>query len=747
MMKTRLLEHRMTTAYIVGLIVIGILASVSTYVMYRVVDSESIASQIYDNLSAQQNRVQRIALLTVAIAERESESNAPKLKEELKLETLELLTNHRQLVDDLREKMGFKWSLTQGTQKDRAKFRSYQALDRELKNFAANAKYLGRLDDMPTEMDDMAVKVVLQKANSQLMTMLADLHEGYQASHESKKSRYRQVLGLNLGILLLVLILEGLFLFRPLVKIIKREHDAIIAAKEKADTANKVKTEFLANVSHEIRTPLTAIIGFSDMILSDSKLDSDLRQKNNTIRQSAVFLKTMIDDFLDFTKAHESHIDFHVESVRLEAVLQEVSSILSVRCQEKKLSFAIVYENSIPTFLKCDTNRLKQILFNLIGNAIKFTIKGGITVTVAYDLQDPGLTIKIIDTGVGISNQDRDRIFGRFVQVDSSMTRTETGSGIGLSLSQLICRAWGGSLVLADTSPQGSTFKVNLPLKPDGDSRTKCFEVVKDDRHDHLSKENIANFLKDVRILIVEDGKENREIYSYFLGHAGASIDLAENGQIGLDKARTSSYDVILMDIQMPIMDGYTAAAEIIKAGIQVPIIALTAHALKSEQEKCAALGFSDYLAKPVAIPTLLDKIADWSNRVQSLAQPNPAKDGTGSTQTGPTKVLSIYHHDEMYQPMIVKFCSNLAERERQILATREANDWSQLEKLAHKIKGAGASYGYRELSEISGRIESLAKKIASQPSADAIADIDKVIVTFISLLRDIELGADELVS
>ena len=382
-------------------------------------------------------------------------------------------------------------------------------------------------------------------------------------------------------------------------------------AKDEAERANQLKSAFLANMSHEIRTPLGAMLGFSDL-LKDPTL-SELERANyvDIISRNGEQLSFIINDILDLSKVEAGHLTLEFEDVSPAKVGEEVISLLSVKANEKELALSFECDPTTPALITTDEVRLRQILVNLVGNALKFTRAGSVKIKsygIALDGKKPmALGFEITDTGIGISPAQKELLFERFVQADGSMTRRFGGTGLGLALSRRLARSLGGDVtILKSEVGQGTTFKVMVTDQPEKREKSTTAFDIKTKNKAVLTE----NMLQDVRVLIVDDSADNQELLSTFLIKYGASVDSAENGLVGYKKAMTDQFDVVLMDIQMPEMDGYTATQKLRAAGFHKPIIALTAHAMSEVRKKCLNVGCSDHLSKPINSADLVTTVA-----------------------------------------------------------------------------------------------------------------------------------------
>ncbi len=393
---------------------------------------------------------------------------------------------------------------------------------------------------------------------------------------------------------------------------LKEAERALIAAKERAEAADHAKSEFLAVMSHEMRTPLNAVLGFSDLLLTTTSLDAQQITWLSSICTSSEALLTLINDILDFSKIEAGRFTLHPEPVLLLPLLNEVADIFAPRAAEKGLVFNLETHPGLPETITIDRLRLRQILLNLIGNAVKFTTQGSVTVSVsaAPDATNPDqgvLAFSVADTGIGIPSDRRDRLFKPFSQVDSSTTRNYGGTGLGLAISDRIVRMLGGEIILESTPGKGSVFSFTINA---AFSQSENAPIPLP-----LPEPAPASPVRTLRILVAEDHPINRELISLILESRGYTPDLAENGRLALEAALRQPYDLVLMDLQMPVMDGFQASREILSqvgAHKRPTIYALTANVYPEDRQRAAEAGMLGFLAKPVntqELFTVIDSI------------------------------------------------------------------------------------------------------------------------------------------
>lgn len=501
----------------------------------------------------------------------------------------------------------------------------------------------------------------------------------------------------------------------------------------------------VANMSHEIRTPINAILGFTELLQkgADEGKEEERQDYLETIASSGRHLLGLINDILDLSKIESGQMD--IERVRCSPhnIIAEVVSVLRVKANEKQLSLDYEWAGPLPESVETDPGRLAQMLMNLVSNSIKFTQMGGVHIVARLD-ETAGrkcLCIDVIDSGIGISEDRLQAVFDPFVQADNTVTKRFGGTGLGLPISKKLAVALGGDLEVRSVPGEGSTFTIRIDPGPlDGvrliESAGREINMA---RSNARSKGEVGQ-LPECQILVVDDGATNRKLIRLLLTRAGATVFLAENGQIGCELAMKHRFDAILMDMQMPVLDGYRATAKLRAAGMTLPIIALTAHAMSDAERKCREAGCSGYLTKPIngdlLLSTLFETLSSSNSEVVSTEpidvnnrdEAESLEAEVPSLQPSESPEVPIYSSlptdDEDFLEIVIEFIDRARERISELQACWKSRELESVVEIAHWFKGSGGTAGFAELTEPARQLEQLAREEQVEQIDSALTDL-----------------------
>ena len=515
----------------------------------------------------------------------------------------------------------------------------------------------------------------------------------------------------------------------------KQSQRALLEATEAAALANQAKGEFLANMSHEIRAPMNGVIGMTELML-DTSLSEVQREYAETIRDSAGALLVVINDILDFSKVEAGKLDLEHIHFHIRDLVSDVTRMLSIQAAAKGVAVTIDLDANLPDVLQGDPGRLRQILINLGGNAVKFTEAGRVGIAVrlvSRNERHVQLRIEVQDTGIGIPEQRVAQLFKPFMQVDASTTRKFGGTGLGLSISRRLVELMGGEMGVASTLGAGSTFWFTLRLA-----------IAEAQWHSTTTLPPQTTVSRNHLILVAEDNVVNQKVVLATLARLGYSAELVSNGSEAVAQWRSGRFDLILMDCQMPVLDGYQATREIRRqeaSGQRIPILALTAHAMKGAEAECAEAGMDGHLTKPLDRKELQAALTRFLNTAAAHnAEASKSPPGAVDMNRPPVDLqalrILVEGDPDFERELIGDYIATGSKSLQQILEAIHSNDLHTVAEAAHSLKGASASMHAVASSSLANRVEQAAKQGAVQDIPGLVAELQAEVARAIEFLR-----------
>jgi PAS domain S-box-containing protein len=529
----------------------------------------------------------------------------------------------------------------------------------------------------------------------------------------------------------------------------KKISKELMAAKIAAGAAELAKSTFLAHMSHEIRTPLGIILGHAEMFQADPEMRIEHRLSADAINRNGKMLLASVDDILAHAQVDSTGMEFDITTINTVSFIDGNFESLRLLAAKKNLRFEVTVGTNLPKKFHSNVKKLQQVVANVVGNAIKFTEQGCISIHISTrtDCNSKNLlVISVKDSGSGIPLASQNQIFEPFTQGETFLNRRFWGSGLGLSLSRDFAKSLGGNVVLKESNiGVGSIFEITIATIDSSlprtffrsNSRMGKLRMTRDLKFSILGTQPVVSRIDGLRILVAEDFPDSRELIYMMLTRAGAKVEVADNGAEAVEMAVRKHFDIILMDIQMPIMTGWEAATALRLKGYQQPILALTAHARSAELETCVTSGCDGYLLKPFQMANLIQTIAA---QVSKNVRPHPntrenqmpsRTEHPGDQDSSATQPLlsTLDSSDQMYKKLVPKFVGTLQEKLDDLRRAFEEANWTGISSVAHQLKGAGGGYGFPVITEFAGNIEGLAlgAPVDSEKVKSAIDELAKV--------------------
>ncbi|MGV6826787.1 MAG: ATP-binding protein [bacterium] len=499
-----------------------------------------------------------------------------------------------------------------------------------------------------------------------------------------------------------------------------RELTQSVNDRDQVLAANKAKSAFLANMSHEIRTPLTAMLGYAESLYRFRNHSVEERMHAlKTIVKNGNHLLAIINDNLDVSKIEADKLDVDIEELSPFQVLEDVTGLMEVKARKKQLRFIVQHHFPLPGTINSSALRLRQILMNLVSNAINYTDKGQITVSLGYEKLSNKIKFTIRDTGVGLSREQISRLFKPFAQEGEKDEDRAPGTGLGLVISQRLARLLGGDIKVNGIVGVGSCFELSVDAGDVDES-----ELLNSLTEVSTGEEAMANAVKHFRsgrVLLVEDVEDSQQLVAMYLRQAGLDVELANNGQEAVDAASAKPFDLVLMDIQMPVMDGQTATRMLRNMDYSQPVVALTANALEDVKKEYLETGFDEVLLKPLELKHFYDVLSHY---FESTEHNSDDLDIDSRFESNANSELS---------QLTEQFMNTLPDYLYRLDVSIEQNDWKEVEAVAHNLKGLGGSFGQPEISELSAAIMTAAKSKSSEAVNESYQKLSRYCETYLN--------------
>ena len=586
------------------------------------------------------------------------------------------------------------------------------------------------MDPVPADFNELLENAIAsQRQLLGLLDQFVLLQKRYAKSQVVGAEQEFQSTLLMMIVVVVLLLLVGSVIARRVTHLVTSKNSELAlknqeleAAWFEAANATRAKSKFLANMSHEIRTPLTSIIGFAETLSEPNQERDDLVHAAESIKRSGNHLHQIINDVLDISKIEAGQIELETMKVSPTVIVSEVAAMMEEKVKKKGLKFRTNFYFPLPKIVMTDPTRLRQILLNLLGNAVKFTQQGIVCVNVYYLRHERLIKFEVSDTGIGMPPENLARVFEPFSQAEKSTTRKFGGTGLGLSISKQLAERMGGDIVCVSKQGEGSTFTAIIPLGDIGEPELlyQASEISK--TLDHKPVNAKRDKLKG-SILLAEDTLENQQLIKLQLKKCALEVTVVSDGRQAVDTALERDFDLILMDMQMPVLDGIGATRMLRHAGYNKPIVALTANTSQSDKDNCLEAGVDEFLSKPINFDRFFAVLGMYLER-QPEQDPRQAAQGDyeGDEPQPGHQVLE----DREMQKIFQSFLTSLPQMVQSIKQSAIEKDWVYLGNVSHQLKGLGGSFGYDHLSRIAQNIYACAMNHHEEPLNKFIDELDR---------------------
>jgi signal transduction histidine kinase/CheY-like chemotaxis protein/tetratricopeptide (TPR) repeat protein/HPt (histidine-containing phosphotransfer) domain-containing protein len=583
-------------------------------------------------------------------------------------------------------------------------------------------------------LNDKLAEFESEQLNQQIVHL--EQQRKLQDLQSAKVEQQRNVIVLALILILVVIFfiyrryLEKRLTTELELRVKQRTHELEDITKE-LEKANRVKSQFLANMSHEIRTPLTAIVGHAEAIIHDEIDINKIQQDIGIIHGNSLHLLELINEILDLSRIEANKFELEIQPFDLGELVNDLSHTFSAQARQKQLTFTIKHQLTLPFIIQVDSLRLKQILLNLCANAIKFTEKGHVTLEITW--KSGQLIFTVIDTGIGLNKAHLAQVFEIFTQADNSISRRFGGSGLGLSLSNQLAKLMSGEITASSQLGQGSSFSLTLPCQHISNEDLTILQCAEPE------VDNATLF--NGKVLLAEDHDDNRHLITRLLTNLGLEVFTAKNGREAVLLCVEHRPNLVLLDIQMPEMDGVEAFKALRALGCNKPIYALTANAMSHEITQYLALGFTGHLKKPIERRKFIATIAKYFIATDKFSSVNPLQNNVSDQQLAESKLLNDAEESLAQvdlSDLIAEFTVNVSDDKHQLVLYCDNNEISKLAQIAHRLAGAAQMFGFIELNQAAKELEGLIKResIKDAPNHPLISELTHCLIDEINLIE-----------
>jgi len=583
------------------------------------------------------------------------------------------------------------------------------------------------VDPLPGDYQVVLDKAIrIQRQLLQLLDQFVDLQKQYGKSQVSGAQQEFQSTIFMMVVVVVLLLLVGAIIAKRVTHLVTIKNSEL-AAKNKeleaawfeAANATHAKSKFLANMSHEIRTPLTSIIGFAETLAEPNQDQEDLAHAAESIKRSGNHLYQIINDVLDISKIEAGQIELEMIQASPTAIVFEVAAMMEEKIKKKGLKFRSNFHFPLPKLIFTDPTRLRQILLNLLGNAVKFTHEGIVCINTYYLANERLVKFEVSDTGIGMTQTGVLKVFEPFSQADKSTTRKFGGTGLGLSISKQLAEKMGGDIVCMSEQSVGSTFTTTISI---GEIREPELIYELAELSELLMSEPAKPERKQLsgKVLLAEDTIENQKLISLHLRKSGVEATIVDDGKQAVEAALEKEFDLILMDMQMPVLDGLAATRQLRQAGYSKPIVALTANTSQSDKDSCLEAGVDDFLAKPIDFGKFFGVLGCY------LGEATGTESNRQESQAQQAQIVTSGNEDLELQAIFNLFLQKLPGMVDSIKQFSEEENWEALQSVSHQLKGLGGSFGYQHLTDICKNIHSCARNHSGQLLGKFIEELDQ---------------------